>query len=163
MLSASYALMEGGSGYQSLDPRMPRESPERYEAGTLPTPAIVGLLEGIREVKRIGMDSIHRHVCALNSRLLGHLQTIPGIRVYAPHCMGSVLLFNMEGIEADRLGDLLNRKGFCLRTGFHCAALAHETLGTGACGAVRVSPGLFNTPTQMDHLAEALISIKGKN
>ena len=36
-------LIEGGSGYNSLEGNMPTEVPERYEAGTLPTPAIAGL------------------------------------------------------------------------------------------------------------------------
>ena len=149
-------LMEGGSGYNSLEGDMPEEAPERYEAGTLPTPAIAGLLEGVREVKRRGVDHIHAHEVALTGRLCEHLCAMPKITLYAPNHKGSVLLFSLQDLSADRVGAFLNERGFCVRTGFHCAALAHATLGTPASGAVRVSPSLFNTASQIDAFAEAL-------
>lgn len=149
-------LIEGGSGYNSLEGSMPSDAPERYEAGTLPTPAIAGLLEGIREVRRMGIEHIHAHECALTSRLSEHLLPIPRVTIYAPHCLGSVLLFSIEGISSDRVGAFLNERGICVRTGFHCAALAHATLGTPPSGAVRVSPSPFNTVGQIDALADAV-------
>ncbi len=45
-------------------------------------------------------------------------------------------------------------QGICVRPGFHCAALAHRTLGTPEGGAVRASFGWFNTEAD----AEALVS-----
>lgn len=149
-------LVEGGSGYRSLEGEMPQESPERYEAGTLPTPAIVGLLEGIREVKRRGVEAIGAHEKALNLRLQKHLEGFPEVTVYAPMHHGSVLLFNIAGHSSEEVGQALNKMGFCVRAGFHCAALAHQTLGTPSTGAVRVSPGYSNTEAQMDAFAEAV-------
>ena len=152
-------LIEGGSGYNSLEGNMPEEAPERYEAGTLPTPAIAGLLEGVREVKRLGLAHIHSHECALTSRLCERLMTMPNVTLYAPHHKGGVLLFSLQDISADRVGAFLNQRGFCVRTGFHCAALAHATLGTPSSGAVRVSPSLFNTATQIDAFADILTEL----
>lgn len=152
-------LIEGGSGYNSLEGNMPEDAPERYEAGTLPTPAIAGLLEGVREVRRIGLDLIHSHEITLTERLCERLLDMPRITLYAPHHKGSVLLFSMQDISADRIGDILNSRGFCVRTGFHCAALAHATLQTPPSGAVRVSPSLFNTATQIDALADTLTEL----
>ena len=149
-------LMEGGSGYNSLEGSMPEEAPERYEAGTLPTPAIAGLTEGIREIKRLGLDHIHSQECTLTNRLRERLMLMPKVALYAPHHTGSVLLFSLQDISADRVGAFLNERGFCVRTGFHCAALAHATLGTPASGAVRVSPSLFNTPAQIDAFCDTL-------
>ena len=149
-------LMEGGSGYNSLEGNMPEEAPERYEAGTLPTPAIAGLTEGIREIKRLGIDHIHSVECTLTNRLRERLMLMPKVALYAPHHTGSVLLFSLQDISADRVGAFLNERGFCVRTGFHCAALAHATLGTPASGAVRVSPSLFNTPAQIDAFCDTL-------
>ena len=156
-------LLEGGSGYHSLEPIMPEDAPERYEAGTLATPAIAGLWAGIREVKRIGVEAIARHVAELNLRLQNRLQKMEDVTVYLPHCVGSVLLFNIEGISADRVGNELDRMGFCVRAGFHCAALGHTALGTPAGGAVRVSPGIFNTKAQIDALADAVEEIARKD
>lgn len=149
-------LIEGGSGYNSLEGSMPEEAPERYEAGTLPTPAIAGLLEGVREVRRLGLERIHQHECALTQRLCDRLTAMPKVTVYAPHHKGSVLLFSLRDISADRVGAFLNERGFCVRTGFHCAALAHATLGTPPSGAVRVSPSLFNSVAEIDALADTL-------
>ncbi len=149
-------LIEGGSGYNSLEGNMPQEAPERYEAGTLPTPAIAGLLEGVREIKRLGIDHVHSHESALTKRLYERLIHMPKVTLYAPHHRGGVLLFSLADLSADRVGAFLNERGFCVRTGFHCAALAHTTLGTPPSGAVRVSPSLFNTVGQIDALADAV-------
>ena len=149
-------LIEGGSGYNSLEGNMPEDVPERYEAGTLPTPAIVGLMEGIREIKRLGLDHVHAHEKRLTTRLCQRLIDLPKVTVYAPHHTGGILLFSLQDISSDRVGAFLNERGFCVRTGFHCAALAHATLGTPSAGAVRVSPSLFNTTAQIDALADIL-------
>ena len=69
-------LMEGGSGLNSLDEAMPEDSPERYEAGTLPTPAIVGLREGVRFLGEVGIDSVSKRETELCELLIckGELQ-----------------------------------------------------------------------------------------
>ncbi len=153
---AAETLIEGGSGYHSLDGEMPTEAPERYEAGTLPTPAIAGLCQGVREVRRMGVEKIFCHISSLNCRLQENLQQLPGVTVYAPQHQGSVLLFHVEGFSADALGEALNRRGFCVRAGFHCAALGHQVLGTPHGGAVRVSPGIFNTNAHIDAFSSAV-------
>ncbi len=152
-------LIEGGSGYRSLSPKMPSEMPERYEAGTLPTPAIAGLLMGIREVQRIGIESIGRHASALYRRLLSKMEQIPGITVLAPHWEGAVLLFYSDRMPAEELAAHLDDRGFCVRAGFHCAALAHKTLHTPQSGAVRVSFGWYNTEKEVDAFAKAVKEI----
>ena len=109
-------LIEGGSGVNSLEGSMPDESPERYEAGTLPTPAIAGLCEGIRSVRRIGVENIHDYTCGLTAFLRAQLSEIPRVKLYAPHHEGAVLLFNVEGITADRLGEASHGFGSRLRS-----------------------------------------------
>ena len=74
-----------------------------------------------------------------------------------------ILLYNIEGREADRVGAELDRLGFCVRAGFHCAALGHTTLGTPRGGAVRVSPGIFNTKEQIDAFSSAVERILHQN
>lgn len=152
-------LLEGGSGYHSLDGNMPNEAPERFEAGTLPTPAIAGLLEGVREVRRLGVEHIHFYETHLVDRLCERLSQMPRIKLWAAHHRGNVLLFSIDDIPSERVGALLNERGFCVRAGFHCAALAHATLGTPSSGAVRVSPSLFNTLEQIDTFADAVAAL----
>ena len=152
-------LMEGGSGVNSLEGSMPEETPERYEAGTLPTPAIAGLCEGIRAVKRIGVENIHDYTCYLTSHLRERLSQMERVKLYAPHHNGAVLLFNIDGISADRVGEMLDRQGICVRTGYHCSALGHATLQTPVGGAVRVSTGFFNTPAEIERTADVIAAI----
>lgn len=152
-------LMEGGNGVDSLEGMMSEESPERYEVGTLPTPAIAGLCEGIRCVSRMGLEAIASHEVALNRYLQEHLLRMRGIRVYVPNHIGSVLLFNVRGLSADTVGRWLGERGICVRSGYHCSALGHKTLRTPNGGAVRVSPGIWNTANDMDCLLEALSSL----
>ena len=147
-------LIEGGSGVSSLDMQMPADPPERYEAGTLPTPAIVGLLEGVRSLCEDG-DILNREQ-RLFAALLERLSALPQIIVYAPTYHGSVLLFNHRRSPAAEVGRLLASQGICVRTGLHCAPLAHRALSTPEGGAVRVSLGRYNTLAEMDALWRAL-------
>ena len=41
--------------------------------------------------------------------------------------------------------DILAEKEICVRGGFHCAPLAHRTIGTYNTGTVRISLGISNT------------------
>ncbi len=152
-------LIEGGSGYQSLNAFMPESLPERHEAGTLPAPIIAGLCEGIREVRRQGLDTICAHEASLCARLSEMLTQLPRVSVYVPQYHGSVALFSVDSMPSDAVGRELDRRGICVRTGFHCAALAHRTLGTPDTGAVRVSVGMNTRQTDVDALFLALREI----
>ncbi|MBR2019469.1 MAG: aminotransferase class V-fold PLP-dependent enzyme [Clostridia bacterium] len=156
-------LLEGGSGFRSLEGTMPDEAPERYEAGTLPTPAIAGLCEGIRTVRRLGLSNMERHEREINRYLASMLSQIPEITLYAPMHRGSILLFHADGISADRMGYELDQRGFCVRAGYHCSALGHATLRTPVGGAVRVSPGFYNTHAHIEAFAKAVSEICGRN
>ncbi len=153
-------LTEGGNGINSLEAEMPELSPERYETGTLPTPSIVGLLAGIREVESLGVDRIHRHETELWYSCRESLSSLGNITIYEPSCAGAVLLFNLDGIPSDRIASELGRLGICVRGGYHCSALGHRTLQTPSGGAVRVSFGMFNTEDELDELTDALKKIR---
>ena len=152
-------LIEGGSGVHSLESGMPEELPERLEAGTLPTPALAGLCEGIRFLQNVGLSSVMHTEHSLNRYLKEQLLDMPGVTVYAAHHTGPTLLFSVEGLTASEVGDMLNRQGICVRAGYHCAALGHKTLATPAGGAVRISPGFFNTRDDMDAVVAAVYAL----
>ena len=156
-------LTEGGNGVNSLDTEMPALSPERYESGTLPTPAIAGLCEGIRFVRRVGRDAIEAHEQNLGRRLTELLAGTQGVKVYASQFVGSTVLFSVDGMPSDAVGRALDARGFCVRCGFHCSALGHRTLGTPESGAVRVSFGFFNRIEQVEAFRRTLVEICRKN
>jgi cysteine desulfurase family protein len=149
-------LTEGGNGIASLDGEMSDGLPERYEAGTLPTPAIIGLGEGVSIVTELGLDKISQHERALFDRAAEKLESIRGVKVFCPQHRGSVLLFSLDMIGSEELCARLSQEGICTRGGFHCCALGHKTLGTEKAGAVRISFGVYNSSRDVDALADAL-------
>ena len=152
-------LIEGGSGVNSIDTNMPQFPPERYETGTLCVPAIAGLCEGINVVNHIGIDNINKHEKILYQKAQELLSSLTNVHIYAPQYIGAVLLFNIKNTFAEIVGRELDRKGICVRSGFHCAPLAHNTIGTGSNGAVRISFGIYNTISDIESLYNAIKSL----
>ena len=146
-------LLYGGAGIRSLDAEMPEELPERLEAGTLPLPAIAGLLAGIRWVEGQGIDAIRSRTAALSEAFTSGL----GARftVHGPSD-GSVVSFTHNILSPAEIGTALAEEGICVRTGFHCAPDAHRTLGTGPDGSVRVSFSAWNTAADVERILNVL-------
>ena len=82
------------------------------------------------------------------------------VTVYGPeNCEFKTALtsFNIEGRSCEEVASVLNDDfGIAVRAGFHCAGLAHKTIGTWNTGAVRVSAGPFNKVKDMRKAAEAV-------
>lgn len=149
-------LIEGGNGVDSLLPQMSDLSPERYEVGTLPLPAIVGLYEGAKFVKSIGVDAIRDHECELFRYLRDGLLEIGGSTVHLPEFEGNTLSFNTNNHSAEAVCRALDDANICVRGGFHCTALAHKALKTDNTGTVRVSFCIFNRKSDIDKLLSAI-------
>lgn len=154
-------LLEGGNGLDSLSGGMGDDLPERYEPGTLPLPAIAGLRAGIEFVRKVTPAAIREKETALGVFLRDALSEIPGVQVAVPHLAGGTVLFRVDGASSEDVAARLQEAGFgiCVRPGFHCAALAHRTLGTPEGGAVRASFGWFNTRRDAEQLLSALQGI----
>ncbi len=149
-------LIEGGNGIDSLLSAMPKLSPERYEVGTLPLPAIAGLSEGVKFIKSIGIDTARDHERALFCRVRDGLLNMGGATVHLPDFEGNTLSFNLNSHSPEAVCAALDEANICVRGGFHCTALAHRSLKTDQTGTVRVSFGIFNTPNDVDKLLSAI-------
>ena len=154
-------LMEGGTGSLSEEAVQPEYCPDRYESGTPNLPGIAGLAAGIDFIAGRGMDSILKHELGLAAILEDELGGLPGIRVLKPDVRGTgVVSFVIEGLNPSDVGYLLDA-GFdiAVRTGLHCAPLAHRTLGTFPEGTVRVSPGYSTTQDEIEYFLKSLRSL----
>jgi selenocysteine lyase/cysteine desulfurase len=140
----------GGNGKNSAEIDMGHEPPDSFEAGTLSTPAIVGLGEGLRFIKLRRREQIE----ALENQLFHHakalLGNIPRVRLFLPEAQrGSLLLLGFEGISPSAIAEKLSDHGICTRAGLHCAPIAHRTLGTGG-DALRLSFSAMNTAAELE-------------
>lgn len=151
-------LIEGGSGIDTFSTRMPMLLPERYEAGTLFTPAIVSLWAGIGFINEVGINEIHSHINQLTERIKDILSSFKDITIYGAE--NGIISFNKANYPSSYIAELLNKKHIATRSGFHCAPKIHEKLGTQKRGAVRVSLSYMNSYNECDSLFRALRSIK---
>ncbi len=139
-------LIEGGTGSRSEQLEQPDFCPDRYESGTPNLSGLAGLGAGIDYIRKTGMDHILSHEIGLARNIENELRKIPSLKVFAPERRGSgSISFVMEGINPSDTGSILDQAfDIAVRTGLHCAPVAHRTLGTLPEGTVRVSPG-FST------------------
>jgi cysteine desulfurase family protein len=155
--------VEGGSGVESLPEAMPDALPIRLEAGTQNAAGLAGLLAGVQFVLAQGVETIRSHELALARRLIERLQVAPGLRVLGPADLAqrtAVVAVTVEGYVPDQLAAVLDQVfTVATRAGLHCAPQAHRTAGTVEAGALRFSPGFFNTAAEIDYAADALLSI----
>ena len=139
-------LLFGGTGSASADQEMPEFLPDRLEAGTLNVPGIAGLLEGIRYVKNLGVQSIfHREHRALQ-QAVRDLKAMD-IPVFSGDHQAATVSFQPD-VDCEEAAEILGKKGIAVRAGLHCAPLAHESAGTLERGTVRVSFGQDASPAQ---------------
>lgn len=144
-------LLFGGSGSHSLDPTMPADLPEHLEAGTLNTPGIAGLREGI--LYRKAHPEIAENAAKYAHRLGDALSRCEGVTVHGSYDHGTVS-FTMDRMLPGEIAYRLNEHGICVRSGYHCAPIAHRTLGTAENGTVRVSFGYGNRAADVDRFLD---------
>ena len=150
-------LTEGGSGVDSFSKTMPQLLPERYEAGTLSTPAIASLGAGIKFINEVGIDKIEERIRTLTKIMREEISALPNIRLYGAE--NGIASFNVGDYPSSHVAELLDKYGIATRSGFHCAPLVHKKLGTEKSGAVRASLSYFNTENDIYALIRALKSI----
>ena len=147
-------MRQGGTGSASESMFQPRMMPDLLESGTLNLPGIAGLRAGLR-FACAHREEAQKNAVALCNRMREALAGMPGVRVYTRE--GACLTtFNIEGIASQEAAAALDEAGIAVRGGLHCAPAIHRHLGTLETGAVRVSPGVFNTPRDADTFLKAM-------
>lgn len=154
----------GGTGTNSLELTQPTSSPERFESGTINTPAILGFGEGIKFVEQ-NFKAIQSKLEDLTTYLHYELSKLP-VEIYTKtENTSGVFAFNIKGTNSTEISNFLDEKfGICIRSGYHCAPLKHSALKTLDRGIARVSMSYFNTYQEIEKLVFAIKSfLKIKN
>ena len=156
-------LIEGGTGSFSHDEHQPDALPDKFESGTMNIPGIAGLLAGVNYIEDAGISEIADTEMRLENQLVEGLLQIPGLVLHGmDHSRErtAVIAMNFEEIDNASAAQILSSEyGIETRPGLHCSPLGHSTLGTLPGGALRLSPGCFNTPEEMDYTLDALKKI----
>ena len=157
------SLKEGGTGSFSDDENQPEFFPDKLESGTLNTPGIASIKAGIDFINKTGIEKIRKHKMTLTERLLAGISEINGILLYGRKDLNSripVLSFNIEGIRPGYIEKKLDEEfSIIARAGLHCSPDSHKTAGTYPDGAIRISPGFFNTLEEIDLTIDAIRKI----
>ncbi|MCQ2287902.1 MAG: cysteine desulfurase [Muribaculaceae bacterium] len=129
--------------------------PFKFEAGTPDFVGIAALGTAIDYIQSLGMDNIASREQELLEYATARLQEIDGLRIYgtAPH-KGAVISFLVNDINSYDMGLLLDKLGFAVRTGHHCAQPLMERYGV--TGMIRASFSFYNTHDEIDRFAQAV-------
>ena len=157
-------LLSGGTGSLSHTEEVPDFLPDRFEAGTMNLPGLLGLRAALLWLEETGREHILRHELDLTERFLQGLAPLEAagrLRVLGPRGRegrtGVVSLQTLTQDPAQAAFRLDQEFGIQTRVGLHCAPAAHRTLGTFPTGTIRFSPGWWNTE---EDVAAALAALE---
>ena len=155
-------VLFGGTGFESASQDMPTSLPERFEIGTMNISAIAGLNAALKWVHEQGVSKLYQEESAKRKRLLelftryDFIQTVGNIedRQYV-----GIVSCVIDGISSDIAGQLFSERNISVRTGLHCAPLAHRFLGTYPAGTIRFSVNSLTSDDDFDALYAAIADI----
>ena len=132
------------------------EPPHKFEAGTPPIVQAIGLGAAIDYVGSIGKARIHAHEAELSKYAHQRLREINSLRIIgAAREKGAIVSFEMKGAHPHDVATIIDRAGVAVRAGTHCAMPLLARFGISA--TCRASFAMYNTKSEIDRLAEALI------
>ena len=159
------SLTEGGTGSSSADYNQPGILPDKFESGTVNFPGIAGLGAGVDFVRRKGTQNIYKHELTLTQQIYNSLKNMDNIILYTNFpqygSYAPVISFNVKGRGCEETAEILSVKhNIAVRSGLHCAPLAHKYYDTLDIGTVRAVPSVFTTKSDINRFIFALYNIK---
>ena len=133
--------------------------PHKFEAGTPPIAAAIGLGAAIDYLTGVGIDAIARHETDLLDYATQEVNRMSGVRVIGTaERKAAVLSFTVDGVHPHDVGTLLNEEGVAIRTGHHCAQPVMQRFKVPA--TCRASFAFYNTSSEVDALVAAVRKVQ---
>jgi cysteine desulfurase / selenocysteine lyase len=133
------------------------DPPARFEAGTPAIAQAIGMASALRWLGGIGMEAVRDHERGVADYALERLAEVPALRVFGPprgpERLGPVS-FELAGVHAHDVAEILDRHGVAVRAGHHCAQPLMDRLGIAA--TARASFGVYTTEEEIDRLIDGL-------
>lgn len=153
------AVIFGGTGYESANQDMPESIPEKYEMGTLNISGVAGLNAALDWIQKTTIEEIKNTEAHNRKKLIDLLEEYEFIRIVGNEpgreYVGIVSCL-IDEISSDSAGSVFDQQGIALRTGLHCAPLAHQFIGTYPAGTIRFSVNYFTSEQDFEELRNAL-------
>jgi cysteine desulfurase/selenocysteine lyase len=132
------------------------EPPHKFEAGTPPIVQAIGLGAAIDYIASIGKARIRAHEQELVAYAHERLREINPLRIIGQaRDKGPIVSFDISGTHPHDIATIIDRAGVAVRAGTHCVMPLLARFGVSA--TCRASFALYNTKSEVDRLAEALI------
>ncbi|HMI80278.1 MAG TPA: SufS family cysteine desulfurase, partial [Solirubrobacterales bacterium] len=129
------------------------DPPARFEAGTPAITQAIGMASAFRWLDMVGMEAVREHEEQIADYALARVAEVPGLRVFGPppgdDRLGPVS-FEIDGIHAHDVSEILDRHGVAVRAGHHCAQPLMAALGVEA--TARASFGVYNGKADVEAL-----------
>lgn len=153
---------EGGGGMIDLvtfEKTTYAKAPARFEAGTPPVEAVVGLAAALDWLAALDGEAVRAHEHDLLTYATGRLGELPGVTLLgrAPE-RASVVSFVVDGVHAHDVGTILDTEGVAVRAGHHCAQPLMARYGLTS--TVRASFCAFNTRDEIDTLMAGMHQVR---
>lgn len=162
LLAEMPPFMVGGQMIRRVTPDAAEfaDPPRRFEAGTPPIGAAIGLGAAVRWMETLDWTAVALRERALTARLLEALSSLKRIRIIGPPttvARRGVVSFTVAGLHSEEVCRRLDGFGLALRHGHHCAQPLMITLGIE--GTARASLAPYTSDEDIDRLASALAEI----
>ncbi|MGI9014248.1 MAG: SufS family cysteine desulfurase [Phycisphaerales bacterium] len=134
--------------------------PNRLEAGTPHIAGAIGLAAAAAFLQATSLHAIAKHEHSLLTLATQHLQSQNDVRIFGPENenKAAVISFELDDIHPHDLGTVLDSFGIAIRSGHHCAQPLMKRLGVPA--TARVSFGMYNTHSEVEHLIEGIAAAR---
>jgi cysteine desulfurase/selenocysteine lyase len=133
--------------------------PHKFEAGTPPIMAAIGLGAAIDYVTGVGMHAIAAHELDLLDYATEQMNALAGVRIIGTaERKAAVLSFAVQGVHPHDVGTLLNEEGVAIRTGHHCAQPVMQRFKVPA--TCRASFAFYNRHDEVDALIAAIRKVQ---
>jgi cysteine desulfurase/selenocysteine lyase len=133
------------------------DPPTRFEAGTPAIAQAIGMASALRWLDGLGMEAVLAHEREMAGYAIERLAEVAGLRIFGPprgpQRIGPVS-FELEGVHAHDISEILDRHAVAVRAGHHCAQPLMERLGVPA--TARASFAVHTVPEEIDRLVEGL-------
>jgi cysteine desulfurase/selenocysteine lyase len=134
------------------------DPPARFEAGTPHIVGAVGLHAAVNWVKKLELDAIHAHECALVAECRAALSDIDGVTLYGPEDSAGIVSFNVDGVHPHDTATILDDAGVAVRAGHHCAQPLMRWLGVEA--TARASFAAHSDSSDIEALVRGIEQVK---